>query len=85
MRKSSKSVRLVADEGGVIVVNPDVVGENEEVTLEVQEDANMTPMTIRLDPDTADAVVDAIDEARGRRRRSRRGGEAAEQPGTTTP
>lgn len=71
MQRKSQSVRIVSDVGGVVVVNPDLDGNGEPVTLHVQEDVDMTPMTLTLDAEAADALVDAIDEARGRRKRQR--------------
>jgi hypothetical protein len=71
MQRKSQSIRLVSDTGAVVVVNPDLDGNHEPVTLEVAEDAVMAPVTVRLDGETADALADAIAEARGRRRRSR--------------
>lgn len=85
MLRQSKSVRLVSDSGGVVTVNPDLDGNHEPVTLDVQEADDMTPMTVRLDGDTADAVADAIDEARGRRRRQRGRAGEVEQGGGPTP
>lgn len=73
MQRKSQSVRIVTDTGQVVVVNPDLDGNHEPVTLEVAEDADMTPVTARLDAESADALADAIDEARGRRRRQRGG------------
>lgn len=73
MQRKSQSVRLVTDGGAVVTVDPDLDGNHEPITLEVAEDAETAPVTVRLDGETADALVDAIDEARGRRRRYRRG------------
>ncbi len=71
MQRKTAAVRLVADSGAVVVVNPDAEGGFDEVTLEVSEESTETPVVVRLDADTADALADAIDEARGRRRRQR--------------
>ena len=73
MKHTSKSVRIVTDAGQVVEVNPDLDGNHEPVTLTAAEDAQMSPVTVRLDGASADALADAIDEARGRKPR-RRGG-----------
>lgn len=79
MQRQSKSVRLVSDSGGVVVVNPDLDGNHEPVTLDVQESPELPAAIVRLDGETADALADAIDEARGRRRRQR--GRAGDEQG----
>jgi hypothetical protein len=76
MQQQSKSVRLVANGGAVVTVNPDLDGNHEPVDLDVQERVDGPPLTVTLDGETADALVDAIEEARGRRRRYRRSVEA---------
>jgi hypothetical protein len=75
MQRTSRAVRLVADSGAVIIVNPDLNGGGEPITLTVGESADMvaaeSAATVTLDGETADAIDDAIDEARGRRKRQR--------------
>lgn len=85
MQRQSKSVRLVSDTGAVVVVNPDLDGNHEPVDLDVQERADGPTFNLSLDGETADALADAIDEARGRRRRQRgRPGEAEQGGGPTS-
>jgi hypothetical protein len=88
MKRSSKSVRLVSDEGVVITVDPDLDGNGEPVELQVAVPGDHgTTEVVRasLDGETADALVDAIDEARGRRRRQRRGNDSEQDDGSRRP
>jgi pyrroline-5-carboxylate reductase len=74
MQRTSRAVRLVADSGAVVTVNPDHDGNAEPVALkvEVPDDHGTTVTALAdLDGETADALADAIDEARGRRKRQR--------------
>jgi hypothetical protein len=73
MQRKSQSVRLVSDTGDVVTVDPDHDGKGEPVVLEVEEQGVPDAITARveLDGETADALADAIDEARGRRKRQR--------------
>jgi hypothetical protein len=73
MQRKSQSVRLMSDSGDVVTVDPDHNGKGEPVVLEVEERDGVASVTARveLDGETADALADAIDEARGRRKRQR--------------
>jgi hypothetical protein len=81
MQRKSQSVRLVSDAGNVVVVNPDLDGNHEPVDLDVQERTDGPTFNLSLDGETADALADAIDEARGRRRRQRGRPDGSEQGG----
>jgi DNA-binding protein YbaB len=82
MQRKSQSVRLVSDSGGIVTVNPDLDGNHEPVEIEVEESAESPGVTrVILDGETADALADAIDEARGRRRRQRGRPDGSEQGG----
>lgn len=75
MKRTSRAVRLVADSGAVVSINPDSGGNAEPVTLQVEvpdDRGTITQVALaELDGETADALVDAIDEARSRRKRYR--------------
>lgn len=79
MQRKSQSVRLVSDDGSVLTVDPDFDGAGEPVELDVASGDKRVRVT--LDAATADALADAIDEARNRRRRQRgRSGEGEQMP-----